>query len=234
MPKKNIRPFRGHPLIAYSIAAAKLSNKIQRVIVSTDSEEIAAIARSYGAETPFLRPSEYAGDLSPDIEFVSHAIHWLQEHEERVPEYLVHLRPTSPIRNPDVIDAAIDKIMSDVDATSLRSVHVGSHTPFKWLMECGDKYMTPLFPGITMAQTNAPRQEFPEILVPNGYVDVLRASIILSRGEMHGPKTIGYCTEEIVDIDTEKDFRMLDVFSMDKDEFGYVEIYLGDILRKMS
>lgn len=232
VPKKNIRLFRGHPLIAYSIAAAKLSQKISRIIVSTDSEEIADIARKYGAETPFLRPAEYAHDLSPDIEFVNHSINWLEKHEGRVPEYLIHLRPTSPIRDPVLIDEAIERIMADPDSTSLRSVHVCKHTPYKWLTTGKDNYMKPVFPGITMAQTNGPRQEFPETLVPNGYVDVLKASYINASGEMHGVKAIGYRTDEVLDIDTEGDLKELEAFHGQRKEIIALREYLDRAVRK--
>ena len=121
VPKKSIALLCGFPLIAYSIAAAKLSKKIERVIVSTDSEEMAEVARSFGAETPFMRPAEFARDTSPDIEFVEHAISWFQKNESSVPEFLVHLRPTTPLRIPEDIDRAIEMLAKHKDATSLRS-----------------------------------------------------------------------------------------------------------------
>ena len=91
---KNIRLLNGYPMIAYTIAAAKLSENIDRVIVSTDSEQYAEIAQKYGAEVPFLRPAEISGDTSADIEFMQHAINWFYENEGKVPEYWLHLRVT--------------------------------------------------------------------------------------------------------------------------------------------
>ena len=93
VPRKNIRLVGGHPLIAYSIVAARQCRRIDRVIVSTDSPEIADIARAYGAEAPFLRPPELAQDASGDIDFIRHALDWFQQHDHAEPEMLVHLRP---------------------------------------------------------------------------------------------------------------------------------------------
>ena len=102
IPRKNIRPLAGHPLIAYSIAAGRQSNLVTRTIVSTDDEEIARIARQYGAETPFLRPAEFAQDNTTDFPVFTHALSWLKEHEGYQPEIVVQLRPTSPIRPPEM------------------------------------------------------------------------------------------------------------------------------------
>ena len=96
---KNVRCLQGYPMISYSIVAARMSNSINRVIVSTDSERYGRIAQYYGAEVPFLRPAELALDMSSDIEFMEHAINWLYENEGFVPEYFVHLRPTYPLIN---------------------------------------------------------------------------------------------------------------------------------------
>src|SRR5919201_6543515 len=96
IPRKNILNFAGYPLIAWSIAAAKQASCITRVIVSTDDEEIASVARKYGAETPFLRPSEFAQDNTTDLPVFQHALQWLDEHEGYQPEIVIQLRPTSP------------------------------------------------------------------------------------------------------------------------------------------
>ncbi|HEY5903570.1 MAG TPA: acylneuraminate cytidylyltransferase family protein, partial [Anaerolineales bacterium] len=98
IPRKNIRLFSGWPLLAWSIAAAQQAETVSRVIVSTDDEEIAAVGREYGAETPFLRPAEFARDDTTDLPVFEHALRWLDEHEGYRPEVVVQLRPTSPIR----------------------------------------------------------------------------------------------------------------------------------------
>ena len=106
---KNIKEILGRPLIAYSIKAALQSKLIDRVIVSTNSRMYADKAISFGAEAPFLRPEEISQDDSTDIEFFQHLISWMKENEEYIPDYFVHLRPATPLRDPKIIDDAISR-----------------------------------------------------------------------------------------------------------------------------
>jgi len=210
VPGKNIKPLGGHPLIAYSIIASKLSKKIQRVIISTDSQEIADIARRYGAEAPFLRPSEFASDGSPDIDFVLHAIGWFETNEGKVPEYLVHLRPTTPMRDPLVIDDAISKLVADPEATSLRSAHEAPESPYKWFIRNERGYFTGVIPGYSNDRLNESRQSFPKVYVPDGYVDVLRTSFVKSAKKLHGDRMIGFVSAFCTEVDTKEDFERLE------------------------
>ena len=98
IPRKNIRRFAGHPLLAYSIAAGRQAESVGRVLVSTDDAEIVEVARRFGAEAPFLRPAELAGDDTPDLPVFEHALEWLRREEGYQPEVVVQLRPTSPVR----------------------------------------------------------------------------------------------------------------------------------------
>src|SRR6516164_8690846 len=98
LPHKNIRAVGGKPLLAWSVDHALAAKKVTRTIVSTDSPDYAAIARQFGAEAPFLRPEEIAGDLSTDLEVFEHALKWLEVHEGYQPQICVHLRPTHPVR----------------------------------------------------------------------------------------------------------------------------------------
>ena len=131
IPRKNIRLFAGHPLIAYSIAAGVAAQTISRVIVSTDDEEIAAIARQYGAETPFLRPAEFALDQTPDLPVFQHALTWLAENENYHPQIVVQLRPTSPLRRVAHIDGAVTRLLEHPEADSIRAVCIPFQNPFK-------------------------------------------------------------------------------------------------------
>lgn len=231
VPKKNIREFQKYPLIAYSIAAAKLAENVDRVIVSTDSEEIAAIARQYGAEVPFLRPAEYAQDDSPDIDFIKHAIEWLYDAEKKIPEYLVHLRPTTPIRNSVHIDEAICQIKKDNGSTSLRSGSLCVHPPYKWFKQEG-AYLKPLMDGMTCDEANLPRQDFPEVYIPNGYVDIIKTDFVIKNNLLHGNRMLCYRTEEVPDIDTEMDLKKLDLYIDLKDTLIKLQDYLKDKKRK--
>jgi CMP-N-acetylneuraminic acid synthetase len=210
VPGKNLRPVGGYPLIAYSIAAAELCPGIDRAIVSTDSHEIAAVARGFGAEVPFLRPAEFAGDRSPDIDFVVHLIKWLGEQEGIVPDYLVNLRPTTPLRDPALVDTAIGSIQSNGKATSLRSVHPLAEPPQK-MMGITDGFLTGLFPGDPRPEYfNLPRQAFPPAYHPNGYVDIYLPRLVMETRALHGPRILGFVTPVTVEIDTPDDIAVLE------------------------
>ncbi len=208
--KKNIRSLKGYPLIAYSIIASRLSNMIERVIVSTDSKEIASIAELYGAEVPFLRPAELAGDQSGDIGFVAHAIEWFSRNESEIPGYIVHIRPTTPLRDVDIIDSAIQTIRSRPEATSLRSGHLASESPFKWFEINEQGYFESIRKGLSNEEANSGRQKFPNVYIPDGYVDVIKTDFVVNNEILHGDHMLGYESPACVEVDTEDDFRMLE------------------------
>lgn len=219
---KNIRPLCGYPLLAYSITAAKLSPSISRVIVSTDSLEYAEIAKKYGAEVPFLRPADLSGDGARDIEFLEHAIQWMYDNEHSVPEYFVHLRPTTPLRDIEPIEVAVAEFKNDNDATSLRSAHAVLHTPYKWFRKTEDgRHFCSILDGLTNDEINNPRQGFPPVFEPNGYVDVLRTEFVVSSGLMHGDKMIAFETPSRIDIDSVDDIKHIE-YLMDKNPHSLV------------
>ncbi|MFN8414530.1 MAG: acylneuraminate cytidylyltransferase family protein, partial [Anaerolineales bacterium] len=159
IPRKNIRSFAGYPLIAWSIVAAKKSELVTRVIVSTDDEEIAAVAREWGAETPFLRPTELAQDKTTDLPVFEHALKWLEEVEGYRPEILIQLRPTSPIRPTTMVDDAIRILLNHKDADCVRGVVPAAQNPFKmWRFNGEEKPLNPLLAVNGIAEPyNAPR-----------------------------------------------------------------------------
>ncbi len=203
IPRKNIMPLAGKPLIAYSIAQALASRWINRTIVSTDDEEIAAVARQYGAEVPFLRPVEYAQDGSLDFEVFHHALQWLSEHEGYSCELVVHLRPTGPVRRIELIDQAIDLMLAHPEADALRSVSVPPYTPYKmWSIDPAG-YLQPLLgvPGMPEPYCQ-PRQKLPEVYWQNGYVDIIRPATILQERLMAGKVILPFViTDPILEID---------------------------------
>ena len=207
---KNIKLLAGHPLIAYSIAAAQLANEINRIIVSTDSIEYASIAREYGAEVPFLRPVEISGDRSGDYEWVRHLLDWMAENEGHVLKYLVHLRPTTPLREPKHIDAAIELMRQNNNATSLRSVHEMSETAYK-TVEIDRDYLKCICSGsFDLDVANQPRQVFPKTYITNGYVDIYKSSYVVKNKKILGNKVIAYGTPRIFEVDTLEDFDYLE------------------------
>lgn len=203
---KNIRNINGYPLIAYSIASAIQTKNIERVIVSTDSPQYAEISRYYGAETPFLRPKTISGDTSTDLEFFEHAINWFFENEKYVPEYLVHLRATCPLRDPNNICAAVEKIKLHPEATSLISACIpkGVLTPYKWFVQQGDYFKSIFFENNDDA--NRPRQSYPIAYMRSIYVDIIKTETVVKEKRLFGSKIIPWITEETIDIDSEEDF----------------------------
>lgn len=191
IPRKNIRNFAGSPLIAWSIAAAQQSEFVTRTIVSTDDEEIAAVARSFGAETPFLRPAEFAQDQTTDLPVFEHALQWLAEHENYRPEVVVQLRPTSPIRPRDCVDGAIKILLAHPDADCVRGVVPAGQNPHKmWRLPGGENApMKNLLDVEGIVEPyNSPRQILPPIYWQTGHIDVIRASSILKKKSMSGGK----------------------------------------------
>lgn len=189
IPRKNIRPFAGYPLIAWSIAAARQSELVTRTLVSTDDAEIASIARTFGAETPFLRPAEFAQDQTTDLPVFEHAIQWLAENEDYHPGVVIQLRPTSPIRPPGLVDKAIKTLLAHLDADCVRGVVPAGQNPHKmWRLTGGeDAPMKNLLEVDGIAEPyNAPRQVLPPIYWQTGHVDAIREATILEMKSMSG------------------------------------------------
>ncbi|MEW5939342.1 MAG: acylneuraminate cytidylyltransferase [Chloroflexota bacterium] len=210
IPRKNIRNFAGYPLIAWSIAAAKQSALVTRVVVSTDDEEIAAVAREFGAETPFLRPAEFAQDNTTDLPAFEHALKFLEEVEEYKPEVVVQLRPTSPIRPRGLVDEAVAILLSHPDADCVRGVVPAGQNPHKmWRFDGADKPMKPLLkvPGI-VEPYNAPRQILPPVYWQTGHIDAIRASTIADKKSLTGDVVYPLVIDPkyTVDIDTLPDW----------------------------
>lgn len=203
---KNIRKINGKPMLAYSVEHGLQSKYIDRVIVSTDSEEYAEIAREYGAEVPFLRPAEYATDTALDIDVFYHCLSYLKEKEQMVPDIVVQLRPTYPIRNIDDIDNMIEMLMKDSSADSVRSIAPAKEIPYKMWHLDKDGTLSPIMKDIPECY-NMPRQELPKVYYQNACIDVVRGSVILEQKSMSGKKILGYQMEHNYDIDTEEEFK---------------------------
>jgi YrbI family 3-deoxy-D-manno-octulosonate 8-phosphate phosphatase len=188
IPRKNIRSFAGYPLIAWSIAAAKQAACITRVIVSTDNKEIAAVAREYGAETPFLRPAELAQDETTDLPVFEHALQWLEENEGYQPDMVIQLRPTSPIRPKDCVDRAVNILLEHEDADCVRGVIPAGQNPHKmWRFVGEGKPMKPLLDVEGIPEPyNAPRQILPPVYWQTGHIDAIRVLTIKQKKSLTG------------------------------------------------
>lgn len=218
VPGKNIRLLGGYPLIAYTVAASVLTPEIKRTVVSTDSKEIAAIARKYGAEIPFMRPAEISGDNSTDLELLQHAISWFDENEAVSPELIVHLRPTTPFRSPLEMSRAIKEFQLNPKATSLRSVHELAEPPQKQVRFGKDGFLEGFFPDDPRPEYyNLPRQLFPKAYQPNGHIDIIKTECVKKTKSHFGPNTLGFRTSFAPEVDLPEDFDYLEYIL---DRFG--------------
>jgi CMP-N,N'-diacetyllegionaminic acid synthase len=202
VPRKNVLPIGGKPLIAHSIEHALACSLVTRTIVSTDDDEIAEVARRFGAEVPFRRPDEHATDTATDLDVFAHALRWLYQFDDYRPELVVHLRPTTPVRRVELIERAIAAMLAAPDADALRSVNLAEQTPFKmWKIEDGELRPLLTIPGRPEAHS-MPRQELPEVFWQNGYVDIVRPRTVLELGSMCGNRILPFVVEEaIADLD---------------------------------
>lgn len=210
IPRKNILDFAGHPLVAYSIAAGLQAESVTRTIVSTDDEEIAEVARKYGAETPFTRPAAYAQDDTLDLPVFQHALGWLGENEDYHPDVVVQLRPTSPVRPPDCVDNAVRLLLENPEADSVRGVVTSGQNPYKMWQIDADGRMKPLLSVEGLAEPyNAPRQELPQTYWQTGHIDAIRPNTILEKGVMSGEVILPLVIDVryTVDIDTQRDWE---------------------------
>ncbi len=210
VPHKNIKNLGGYPLIDWSIRACLKTSLIDRVVVSTDSQEYAELAVKLGAEAPFLRPADIAGDRSTDYDFVLHALDWFAA-QGREPELLVHIRPTTPYRVPALIDDAIRAFQIEQRATSLRSVHEMSESAYKTFEIASAGQLKQLGADSTaLDAANNARQQFPATFQANGYVDVLSSRFVRSRGLIHGDWVMPFITPAVIEVDTAEDFIHLE------------------------
>jgi CMP-N,N'-diacetyllegionaminic acid synthase len=197
IPRKNLLPIAGKPLIAYSIGQALQSKRINRVIVTTDDAEIAEVSRDCGAETPFLRPAEFAQDLSPDIDAFRHALQWLGSNEGYKPDMVVHLRPPGPVRLVSLIDQAIDLLAAHPEADAVRSVRRALQTPYKMWRIAPEGYLDPLLRLEAIADCQSvPRQMLPTVYWQSGYVDIVRPRAVLEKNSMWGDCALPFIVEE--------------------------------------
>jgi YrbI family 3-deoxy-D-manno-octulosonate 8-phosphate phosphatase len=209
IPRKNIRSFGGHPLLAYSIAAGLKAECVTRVIVSTDDKEIAEVSRGYGAEVPFIRPVELAQDDTLDLPVFIHALQWLKSEEEYEPEVVVQLRPTSPLRPRDCVDRAVELLLASPEANSVRGVVPSGQNPYKmWRIDENGR-MVALLHNDYEEPFNMPRQKLPPTYWQTGHIDAIRTRTIIEKKSMSGEVVLPLLIDPryVVDIDTSRDWE---------------------------
>jgi N-acylneuraminate cytidylyltransferase len=207
MPRKNLRVVGGKPMVSHSIDHALKTPSITRVILTTDDREIADVGQLAGAEVPFLRPSEYAQDLSSDYEFVHHALTWLRDNEQYEPDLVVQLRPTTPVRDIELIDRAIKILAERPDADSLRAVTAACFSPYKMWRLADSGFLSPILSHPDIAEPyNQARQMLPKIYQQDGFIDITRPRTIFEKGSLTGDTILPfYLDQESIDIDYENE-----------------------------
>ena len=211
VPHKNIKPLAGKPLIAWIIGAVKKSRFVNRIIVSTDSPEYQRIARTCGAEAPFLRPPELATDRAPEFEYIKHALAWLKEHEGYAPDIVVRVMATVPLQRTEDIDAVIEKLIQDPTASGAVVVAPARQHPEKALKlipdGTGGDYLVTYRTGSGREVTPLARQSYEKAYFRANVIACPLATI----NETHsltGDRVRAHCIpeERAVDIDSELDF----------------------------
>jgi CMP-N,N'-diacetyllegionaminic acid synthase len=208
VPQKNVRPLAGHPLLAYAIETARQSGCFERVVVSTDSEEIADVARWYGADVPFLRPSEYATSTSPDIEWLAYTLERLEERYE----LFALVRATNPFRGPDVVRRGLEQLLATPEADSLRAVELVKQHPGKmWLVARDGRTMTPLLDQseLEIAWHAGQYQALPEVYSQNSALEIAWTRVVTEIGTREGNVLAPFLTRglEGFNVDDEEDWE---------------------------
>jgi len=205
---KNVRPLAGHPLLAYAVETALQSGVFERVVCSTDSEEVAAVARWYGADVPFLRPSEYATSTSPDIEWLGFTLERLDE----AYDVFAIVRATNPFRGPAVVRRGLDQLLSTPEADSLRAVELVKQHPGKmWVLADGGRTMRPLLDQshLDVAWHAGQYQALPPVYVQSSALEIAWTRVVPETGTREGRVVTPFFTEghEGFNVDDEDDWE---------------------------
>ena len=211
VPRKNIKPIAGLPLIGYTIAEALKSKFITRYIVSTDDEEIRQVAIGCGADAPFLRPNEFSTDEASSVSAMQHAVDWVERQEGVEYDYIVELMCTNPMKTVEDIDASIEKLMS-TGADSVIAVHqLEDHHPARIKKIIDDKITDFCIPEIPESR----RQDLkPEAYIRSGSIYALKRDYLMSDGKRYGSdnsRPYILPPERAVNIDTEIDFMIAEL-----------------------
>jgi N-acylneuraminate cytidylyltransferase/CMP-N,N'-diacetyllegionaminic acid synthase len=202
---KNIRSLAGRPLIAWTIEAAKTSKYVDRVVVSTDSEAIAGISKTWGADVPFLRPPDLATDEAPGNDVIVHCLRWIRENEPRAYDFFIYLQPTSPLRTSAHIDAAMEQMVGDPAAEALVSVAEAADHPY-WLKIIDDRGRLASWrpDGRPMSR----RQDLPKLYILNGAIYIARPHVFDAHPDFYAGPCLGFVMDRTssVDIDDENEF----------------------------
>jgi CMP-N,N'-diacetyllegionaminic acid synthase len=223
IPDKNLKEIGNHSLLEWSIKSALKSSQVTKVFLSTDSAKYAKLGESFGAIVPFLRPTELATDTAVDLDVFKHFLTEIKE----LPQAIVHIRPTTPLRDPQIISDAVTKFMElKNEITSLRSVHEMSESAYKTFEVLDQGLLKPIASVADGEKANLPRQAFPKTYQANGYVDVLNPEFILKENKLHGDNIFAFKTPVVTEVDSLSDLEYLNWEVQQNNEL--VKLVFGD------
>ena len=212
IPRKNIKELCGKPLIAYTVEAAKTSGVFDRIILSTDDQEIAEVAKRYGCEAPFMRPAELAQDTTPHLPVMQHAVKWLEEHEGYTPDYVAILQPTAPLRQAWHLREAVELLKKTSADSVVAMVEIpGHHSPY-WAVKIDEQGLGALLISGEPIRKRIPRrQNLPKAYTHSGALYLFRTGLLFDPVEpnFYGDKVAAYVMEDKynVNIDNPADWE---------------------------
>ena len=214
IPGKNIKLLLGKPLIAYTIEAAKTSGVFDRLILSTDDEAIANVAREYGCDVPFMRPVELAQDATPHLPVVRHAVEWLRTHENYDPDYVMILQPTSPLRQAFHIKEAVELMLKEEPDSVLSVAPIPDHFSSKKAMVVQPDGRLTLLNGDSVYKRVARRQDLGKEYRSAGILYLFKSELVFGENpNFYGERTLPYVVEEkyLADIDHPEDWELAEI-----------------------
>lgn len=207
---KNLQEVQGVSLLGLAVLAGTQCSSIDHCFVSTDSESYADEAQRYGAQVPFLRPKYASTDTSSDLDVFQHFLEWAMQNLKRLPWAIVHLRPTTPCREPAQIEGAVDFARLHRNfASAIRSVHAAPESPFKWFLKDTEGFLTTFTRSRNLDASNSARAEFEDVYVPNGYVDIVFPAHVIRSGLLHGDSVLPFPTEPVIEVDSQFELDLL-------------------------
>lgn len=210
LPRKNVLPLCGKPLIVHTIEAAHAARALTRTILSSDDAEIIAIARNSGCAAPFVRPAELAGDRSSTVDVTLHALDWLERHEEWRAEVVVMLPATAPLRRAEHIDGAVTLLLEDAGTDAVVAVTEADYPPY-WMLSINEGRLRWIFPDGGRVDH---RQQLPRAYRPNGSIYAIKATALRAERTFYPRQTAPFvmAREDSVNIDAALDLRLAELF----------------------
>ena len=208
---KNLVTLKKKPLLAHSLLAAKKCKIIDKIVFSSDSKKYFSIAKKFADFLFHFRNKKISRDYSTDFDVFNH---FIKNYQKTLPKFFIHLRPTTPFRDPNLLSKVIKKfIKNEKKYTSLRSVSLMSNPTYKSVIIKKNKLFSPVIKSYYLDKINNPRQNYPNTYMPNGYIDIIKTKSIL-RGFLHGNKTMPYINKSFVsDIDDLNDLKIADLIN---------------------